>query len=169
MCWFRQLVCTNDIFVLIVLCAGDFEGIAADELDCCGDVPVLLVHNVPLAPILPKCCCVIHHGSPGLSPMPFLTASEGKRGGGGVTEEREVEGVLRRKEKVVQEKIQKSAYFLLSPPPNNTHLSSLPVPPTTCDSLTGTFHAALEAGLPTVIVPIYGAKFSQFAFSPVML
>ncbi len=73
--------------------------------------------------------------------------------------------MLRRKEKVVQEKMQKPADFLSSPPPNNTHLSSLPVPPTTCDSLTGTFHAALEAGLPTVIVPIYGAKFSQI-FAP---
>ena len=79
---------------------------------------------------------------------------------------RGVEGVLRRKEKVVQEKMQKPADFLLSPPPNNTHLSSLPVPPTTCDSMTGTFHAALEAGLPTVIVPIYGAIFFTICFIP---
>ena len=77
------------ILSLLYWCAGDVEGIAADELDCCGAVPVLLVHNVPLAPILPKCCCVIHHGSPGLSRMPFLTASEERRSGGGVTEKRE--------------------------------------------------------------------------------
>ena len=46
--------------------AGDFEGISEDELDGGGAVPVLLVHNVPLAPVLARCSFVIHHGNTGL-------------------------------------------------------------------------------------------------------
>ena len=52
---------------------GDFDGISASQLDIDGAISVLLVQNLPLAPLLTKCCCVIHHGCPGqYAYTPFL-------------------------------------------------------------------------------------------------
>ena len=43
---------------------GDFLGVDTDLLSAGGTIPVLIVHNVSSTLLLPRCSCVIHHGSP---------------------------------------------------------------------------------------------------------